>query len=320
MRGEGEGGDAEMLPLPLAGEGWAEGEGTSSMTRTKQWIYAWLLLAPAMSLLVLFTHYPTVANLWHSFLSTPKGSRPAVWVGADNYVQLVEDPIFWQALSNNLWYALGTIPVSIALSLLMAVWVHGKIAGRGFLRLAYFTPTVLPMIAVANIWLFFYTPEYGLLEQFTKGLGFPSHNWLGSNSTALASLMVVTVWKEAGFFMIFYLAALQSMSPSLAEAAAIEGASRWTFFRRVTFPLLMPVTLFVLVNAVINAFRLVDHIVVMTRGGPINASMVLPVLVREFSFVQFDLGKGSALSIVIFFLLISLSLVYLKIISRREPE
>ena len=134
------------------------------MTRTREWLYAWLLLAPAMILLVLFTHYPAVANLWHSFLSTPKGSRPAVWVGADNYVQLVDDPIFWQALTNNFWYALGTIPVSIALALLMAVWVHGKVPGRGLLRLAYFTPTVLPMIAVANIWMFFYTPEYGLLD------------------------------------------------------------------------------------------------------------------------------------------------------------
>ena len=96
------------------------------MTRTREWLYAWLLLAPAMILLVLFTHYPTVANLWHSFLSTPKGARGAVWVGVDNYRALVEDPIFWQALSNNLWYALGTIPVSIALALLMAVWVNGK--------------------------------------------------------------------------------------------------------------------------------------------------------------------------------------------------
>ena len=124
------------------------------------------------------------------------------------------------------------------------------------------------MIAVANIWLFFYTPEYGLLEKALAVFGAGTHNWLGSKSTALACLMVVTVWKEAGFFMIFYLAALQSMSPHLAEAAAIEGASRWHFFRRVTFPLLMPTTLFVLVNAVINAFRLVDHVVVMTRGGP----------------------------------------------------
>ena len=103
-----------------------------------------------------------------AFISTPKARRPAACVGLDNYRQLVDDPIFWQALANNLWFALGTIPVSIALALLMAVWVNGRLRGRGFLRLAYFTPTVLPMIAVANIWLFFYTPEYGLLEQVDR--------------------------------------------------------------------------------------------------------------------------------------------------------
>ena len=119
-----------------------------------------------MALLVLFTHYPAVATLWQSFFSTPKGSRPAVFVGVDNYEQLVADAVFWQALSNNFWYALGTIPPSIVIAILMALWVNERIAGRGFLRLAYFTPTILPMIAVANIWLFFYTPEYGLLEQF----------------------------------------------------------------------------------------------------------------------------------------------------------
>ena len=287
------------------------------MTRTREWIYAWALLAPAMVLLVLFTHYPAVANLWHSFLSTPKGSRPAVWVGADNYAQLVEDPIFWQALQNNFWYALGTIPVSIALALLMAVWVHGKIAGRGFLRLAYFTPTVLPMIAVANIWLFFYTPEYGLIEQITKSMGFASHNWLGSKSTALGALMVVTVWKEAGFFMIFYLAALQSMSPSLAEAAAIEGASRWYYFRRVTFPLLMPVTLFVLVNAVINAFRLVDHIVVMTRGGPDNATALLLYYVYEIGFRFWDSAYAAALTMVLLVILGLTALFQFAFLERR---
>src|SRR6202007_2030758 len=188
----------------------------------------------------LFTHYPAAATAWHSFFSTPRGARPPVFVGVDNYAQLADDPIFWQALSNNLWYAAGTIPLSIALALLMATWANGKLFGRGLLRLAYFTPTVLPMIAVANIWLFFYTPEYGLLEQITSAFGLPTHNWLGSKNTALACLMAVTVWKEAGFFMIFYLAALQQMSPHLAEAAAIEGASRWDFFRRVKFPSVMP--------------------------------------------------------------------------------
>ena len=287
------------------------------MNRTTQWVYGWLLLLPAMALLALFTHYPALANLWHSFQSTPKGGQPATFVGIDNYQQLVGDPIFWQALSNNLWYAVGTIPVSMALALLMAVWVNDRIPGRGILRLAFFTPTILPMIAVANIWLFFYTPEYGLLEQFTGAFGLPSHNWLGSKSTALGALMVVTVWKEAGFFMIFYLAALQSMSPHLGDAAAIEGASRWYFFRRVTWPLLMPTTLFVLVNAVINAFRLVDHIVVMTRGGPDNATELLLYYVYEIGFRFWDSAYAAALTMVLLGILGIVALAQFFFLERK---
>ena len=287
------------------------------MTRTTQWLYGWLLVLPAAALLALFTHYPVVATLWGSFHSTPKGARPAVWVGVDNYRQLVDDPIFWQALVNNLWFAVGTIPASIAIALVMAVWVNGHLAGRGFLRLAYFTPTVLPMIAVANIWLFFYTPEYGLLEKALAVFGAGTHNWLGSKSTALACLMVVTVWKEAGFFMIFYLAALQSMSPHLAEAAAIEGASRWYFFRRVTFPLLMPTTLFVLINAVINAFRLVDHVVVMTRGGPDNATALLLYYIYAIGFRFWDTAYAAALTMVLLALLGGAALAQFWFLERK---
>jgi sn-glycerol 3-phosphate transport system permease protein len=287
------------------------------MTRTAAWLYGWLLLLPAVALLALFTHYPAAATLWNSFRSTPKGARSAEFVGLDNYRQLVDDPIFWQALSNNLWYATGTIPLAIALALLMAAWVDGRIAGRGLLRLAYFTPTVLPMVAVANIWLFFYTPEYGLLERITALFGLPVHNWLGSKSTALVALMAVTVWKEAGFFMIFYLAALQQQSPQLAEAAAIEGASRWYFFRRVTFPLLMPTTLFVLVNAVINAFRLVDHIFVLTRGGPDNATALLLYYIYEIGFRFWDSAYAAALTMVLLALLGAVALAQFWFLDRK---
>jgi sn-glycerol 3-phosphate transport system permease protein len=173
------------------------------------------------------------------------------------------------------------------------------------------------MIAVANIWLFFYTPGYGLVEQVTRSLGFASHNWLGSRNTALACLMVVAVWKEAGFFMIFYLAALQAMSPQLAEAAAIEGASRWYFFRRVTLPLLMPTTLFVLINAVINAFRLVDHVVVMTRGGPDNATSLLLYYIYETGFRFWDSSYAAALTMVLLVLLGAVALAQFVFLERR---
>ncbi len=233
-----------------------------------------------MALLALFTHWPALATLIDSFCSTPRARRRSTSSGSTTTARSLDDPIFWQALSNNLWFALGTIPVSIALALLMALWVNDRIAGRAAVRMAYFTPTVLPMIAVANIWLFFYTPQYGLLEQVLSLFGARPHNWLGTPETALACVTVVAIWKEAGFFMIFYLAALQQIPPSLGEAAALEGASRWTSSGACSFPLLMPTTLFVLVNAVINAFRMVDHIIVMTprRARQRHRAAVVPHL------------------------------------------
>ena len=280
-------------------------------------IHAWLLLLPALVLLVAFTHWPAVATLIDSFYSTPKGARAAVWVGAENYQAMAEDPVFWQAVRNNLWFAAATIPASIGLALLMAVWVNERIAGRTFVRMAYFTPTVLPMIAVANSWLFFYTPQYGLLEQVTGALGLPSHNWLGSPSTALGAITLVAVWKEAGFFMIFYLAALQTLNPSLKEAAAIEGASRWYFFRRVQWPLLMPTTLFVLVNAVINAFRLVDHVFILTRGGPDNATTLLLYHLYEVGFKFWDTAYAAAITVVLVVVLSSVALFQFFVLDKK---
>jgi sn-glycerol 3-phosphate transport system permease protein len=287
------------------------------MRRGSYNLYGWLLLLPAMALLALFTHWPALATFIDSFWSTPKLRRASVFVGMDNYSSMLSDSVFWQALFNNLLFALGTIPISIALALVMAIWVNNRIVGRAAVRMAYFTPTVLPMIAVANIWLFFYTPQYGLLEQVLSLFGARAHNWLGSPETALACVIVVAIWKEAGFFMIFYLAALQQISPTLAEAAALEGASRFTFFRRVQFPLLMPTTLFVLVNAVINAFRTIDHIIVMTRGGPDNATTLLLYYVYEVGFKYWDSTYAAALTVILLVLLATVALSQYVLLERR---
>ena len=287
------------------------------MRRHGYGVQGWLLLLPAMALLALFTHWPALATFIDSFWSTPKPRRAPVFIGLDAYQAMLSDPVFWRAVVNNLWFALGTIPISIALALLMAIWVNDRIAGRAIVRMAYFTPTVLPMIAVANIWLFFYTPQYGLFEQVLSLLGARPHNWLGTPDTALACIIVVAIWKEAGFFMIFYLAALQQIPPTLGEAAALEGASRFTFFRRVQFPLLMPTTLFVLVNAVINAFRTVDHIIVMTRGGPDNATTILLYYIYQVGFSFWDSTYAAALTMVLLALLAIVALVQYGLIERR---
>ena len=262
-------------------------------------VHGWLLLLPAAVLLIAFTHYPTVATLSQSFFSSATASRPAEYVGLENYQFMLEDEVFWQVVSNSLWYAAGTIPASVAIALLMAVWVNSQLPARGLVRMAYFTPTILPMIAVANIWLFFYTPDIGLIDQIASSFGLPGHNWLGDPDTVLGCLIVMTIWKEAGFFMIFYLAALQALPPELEEAARVEGASRWYFFRRVTFPLLMPTTLFVFVNAVINSFKLVDHLFILTKGGPDNASSLLLYYIYEVAFSFFDEAYAATLTVVL---------------------
>ena len=202
------------------------------------WVHAWLLLTPALVLLFAFTHYPTVVTVIHSFFSTPRGRRPAKFVGLENYQQLMTDEVFLKVLWNNFLYAVGTVPISIAIAIAMALWVNSKLSGRSLVRMAYFTPTVLPLIAVANIWLFFYTPGFGLIDQIGGLFGLPHQNLIGDQGTVLWAMMAVAIWKEAGFFMIFYLAALQTIPPVLREASVIEGAGAWTFFRRVTFPLL----------------------------------------------------------------------------------
>jgi sn-glycerol 3-phosphate transport system permease protein len=280
-------------------------------------LHGWLLLLPAMVFLALFTHWPAVASIIESFYSTPRARRPSRFVGLDNYEGMIADPVFWRALTNNFWFAIGTIPLSICLAILMAIWVNDRIKGQSLVRMAYFTPTILPMIAVANIWLFFFTPQYGLIEQIIGIFGGSATNWLGSKETALYAVIIVAIWKEAGFFMIFYLAALQGISPSLGEAAAIEGASRWYYFRRVLFPLLMPTTLFVLINAMINAFRMVDHIVVMTRGGPDNATTLLLFYIYQVGFSFWDTAYAATLTCVLLAILAIIALVQYGWLERR---
>jgi len=280
-------------------------------------VYGWLLLAPAAILLVGFTHYPALATLADSFFSAGTALRPSRFVGLDNYAALADDPVFWQVLKNNFWFALGTIPTSIALALLMALWVNARLPGRALVRLSYFTPTVLPMIAVANLWLYFYTPQIGLLDKVTGLFGVPSHNWLGNPDTVMGCVIAMTIWKEAGFFMIFYLAALQSLPPELEEAARIEGASRVYFFWRVTFPLLMPTTLFVLVNATINSFKLVDHLFILTKGGPDNASNLLLYYVYQVAFSYLDTAYAATLTVVLLTLLAAFAVLQFRMIERR---
>ena len=289
----------------------------ANIERRRQAIYGWLLLSPAAILLTTFAFYPSVATLWTSLFSRGTRRRDPEFVGSENYADLFADPTFWLVVQNNLIYAAATIPISIAIALGMALWANAKIPARGFVRTAYFTPTMLPMIAAANLWLFFYTPGLGVLDQIGALFGLPSVNWLGQPETALWAVIIVTIWKEAGFFMIFYLAALQTIPEDLKEAADIEGASRWTYTRRIVLPLLMPTTLFILVNALINSVKLIDHLFILTKGGPSDASKLILYYIWEMAFAFFDAPHAAAMTILVLIVLCIVAGIQFTLLDRR---
>jgi len=287
------------------------------MMRRRRAVHGWLLLSPALVMLSVFAFYPSVATLWTSAFSRGTRRRPSEFAGLENYARIFDDPTFWTVVQNNLLYAAVTIPVSIIIALAMALWANSRIPARSFVRTAYFTPTVLPMIAAGNLWLFFYTPGFGVLDQIGALFGAPSVNWLGQPETALWAICAVTIWKEAGFFMIFYLAALQTIPPDLKEAAQIEGASRWTYTRRVVLPLLMPTTLFILVNAMINSVKLIDHLFILTKGGPSDASKLILYYIWEMAFAFFDAPQAAAMTILILLVLGIVAGVKFTILDKR---
>ncbi len=288
-----------------------------NIERRRQAIYGWLLLSPAMILLTAFAFYPSLATLWTSVFSRDTRRRPSEFVGTENYTDLFADPTFWKVVTNNLIYAGATIPLSIAIALVMALWANSKMPARSFVRTAYFTPTVLPMIAAANLWLFFYTPGLGVLDQIGSLFGLPTVNWLGQPETALWAVIIVTIWKEAGFFMIFYLAALQTIPEDLKEAADIEGTSRFTYTRRIVLPLLMPTTLFIMVNALINSVKLIDHLFILTKGGPNDASKLILYYIWEMAFAFFDAPQAAAMTIMILVVLGVVAGIKFTILDKR---
>lgn len=289
----------------------------AAIQRRKLALYGWMLMAPSLALLSLFAFYPAIATFFGSLFTRGTTRRPSSFAGFENYLDLFADPTFWTVAGNNLIYAGVTIPVSIIFALIMAFWANAHIPARSFVRSAYFTPTILPMIAAANLWLFFYTPDLGIIDRITGFFGAEPTNWLGQPETALAAVIIVTIWKEAGFFMIFYLAALQTIPPDLREAARIEGAGRWTYTRRVLLPLLMPTTIFVFVNALINSIKLIDHLFILTKGGPNNASKLILYWIWEMAFAYFDRPHAAAMTMMVLLVLGIVAIVQFRLVEKR---
>lgn len=282
----------------------------------------YLLILPTAVFVALFTAWPVLLSIYQSFFLQRMNIarfREPTFIGFGNYVELFSDPYFIQVVSNTIKYVLGTVPVSIMLGFLFALLVNRKVRGIGFFRLAFFHPMVLPMVSAATIWLFFFTPDYGLFNSALRFLGYSgAQNWTGNPGLALLSVMIVAIWKNAGYYMIFYLAGLQNLPEDVYEAASLDGANGWQILWKVTFPLLRRTTVFITIIAFIDAFRTVDHIFVLTTGGPSRASTVLLFDLWLERFEYQDIGVSAAITVIFIVVLLAFTITNFLTSERRE--
>ena len=271
-------------------------------------LIAWLLVAPSLIFMLIFTVYPVFRSVYLSLTKYRLGMQAPEFIGLENYINLAGSSLFWKVMGNTLYFALITIIPSMVVGLFLATIVNRKSRLTGFVRTAYFYPVVMPMIAIASIWMFIYMAKNGLFDQMLVSLGLEPMNVLSSKATVLPAMAFMYVWKEAGYLMVFFLSGIQSISDEVNEAARIDGADSWTIFRKITLPLLAPTFLFVSTIALTNSFKLVDHVVIMTEGAPNNASTLLLYYIYQQGFTNFNYGVSSALTTVMLVLLMVVAL------------
>jgi sn-glycerol 3-phosphate transport system permease protein len=279
------------------------------------WLRPWLLLAPSLLLLAAFTYWPLCDVVWRSFVVHEFGT-PAHW-GLGNYAALLADAQFARAGLNNAIYAAGTILPSLGLALGFALALRDSRPFLVLLRTLVALPLLIPLVAAAALFTFVYLPGEGLLDHYLAPFGLGAVNWLGDPSLALGAVIAITVWKNTGYYMLFFLAGLAGVPQELLDAARIDGAGAWARFRHVTLPLLGPTFGFVLPIALINALTQVDHVVVMTQGGPSDATTLLLYYIYEQAEQNHANGLASAATVVSLVVLLALSLASLRTIDAR---
>lgn len=274
-----------------------------------------LLLAPSLAFLALFTYWPLLQVLWQSV--HVEARRQSTFAGLANYRALFADPAFLAALTNNLIYAVGTVVPSLVLALGFALALRRSSRINSALRAVLFLPVLIPLVAASSLFLFIFLPNVGLLDHYLAKLSVSGANWLGDPDVALGSIMVLTVWKNAGYYMLFILAGLQSIPDESYEAAVLDGADPWQRLRYVTLPYLRPTLSFVAVIALLNVVTQVDHIFVLTKGGPSDSTNLLLFYVYQQAVERYDLGKAAAATVISLALLLAVSAASLR---QLDPD
>lgn len=289
-----------------------------SKVKQKTDLYSALMfLSPTMIVFTTFILFPVLFSFYLSFQQWNMFSSETVFVGLDNYKNMFSSEEFWMVLKNTAVYTIGTIPLNMIISLLIAYALNKKLKGKKFLRTAFFAPVVISPVAAAVIWRWLYDPNFGLINYFIGIFGISAVNWLNDPTAAMFALIIMGVWKTLGVNMVLFSAGLQGIPESYYEAAQLDGAGWWAKFWNITVPMLSPTTFFIMIMSMIGSFQVFDIVYVLTSGGPLGSTKVLVFYIYEHAFKFFEMGYASAVSYFLFALLFIFTMLQVKYMKSK---
>ena len=292
--------------------------GLSLGQRRAIWAYIFLLIPLSFFITIRFA--PTLFAMSVSLFRWDILSSKKPWMGLKNYETLFADPVFWQSLTNTLLYVALSVPLQLVSGLFFALLLQAGARWRGFFRALYFIPFVTSTVAISWVWRWIYEPTFGPLNKLLAVAGLPEQKFLASPDQALASIVVAIVWQALGFYVIIFLAGLEAIPHDFYEAAKIDGARAWDLFRHITLPLLNPTIVFLTVIGTINAIQVFTQVLNMSfqgMGGPLNSTKSLVLFIYQQAFKSFKMGYASAGTVVLFGLILVITIIQLRVTTRR---
>lgn len=278
-------------------------------------------LAPSILLYVTFVLYPYVQSMYISLTQWRGLANPPVFIGLENFVDLFNDRNFWNALGNNAFYIVVLPVVTLGLALFFAFVLTQGVPLSKFYRITYFFPQVMSVVAIGVLWSFVYHPTIGILTSFLNIIGIDRPPvWLGNPDTVLPAISGVTIWQEVGFFMVLFIAAMESIPMTYYEAAMLDGATRWHIFWKITLPMIWDTLQTGLIFIMIGATNMFAITQTMTQGGPSRSSEVLSTYLYTEAFINSKFGYGTAVAVALFFLTLLISVVLSRLLSRESLE
>lgn len=289
--------------------------------KTKEITIGIILIMPTLAFLVFTFIIPVVDVIQLSFTNFSMSAGTMKNIGTENYSYLLKSEDFWLSMGNTVKYSLLKLTLDTGLALFLAVLLDKNVPLKRFLRSTFFAPVVVPMVASSLIWMWFYDPNVGPFNQILAFLGLPESKWLYHESTSMLSILLFSIWKGVGYNIILFLAGLQNIPDSYVEAARLDGASEWKLFWKIKFPLLRPITSFVIMMGIINSFKVFAEFNVMTPdGGPLGSTKLIVSYIYELAFKNGRMGRASAASLLLFIAIFVLTQIQSMVNARKSID